>query len=80
MPDLSRIKDVKKRLKTLPPQESVTDTSNWENRNVSAPVLDTEDNQHTVRKLDFMRPEERQSLSLKQMQKIHEDHNKKVSK
>ena len=41
LPDLSRVRDVKQRSKPLPPQKSSTDTSNWDNRNISAPTLNT---------------------------------------
>lgn len=58
LPDLSRLKDVKKRLKSLPPQESAVDTSNWEDRNVSAPMVDIESKKHTVRHLAFIRQKE----------------------
>jgi len=39
LPDLSKLKGVKQRLKKLPPQKSASDTSNWESRNISAPTL-----------------------------------------
>ncbi len=34
LPDLERLKSVRKRFKDLPPQQSASDTSNWENRNL----------------------------------------------
>jgi len=37
LPDLSRVRDARRRSKKLPPQESATDTSNWEDRAFSAP-------------------------------------------
>ena len=80
LPDLSRLKGVKKRLKTLPPQESATDTSNWENRNVSAPVIDTENKKRTIRQMDFILSEEIELLSLKQLQKIEKDRKQKLAK
>jgi hypothetical protein len=39
LPDLSKLKTVKKRLEKLPPQKSAEDTSNWENRNIAAPTI-----------------------------------------
>ncbi len=40
LPDLNKLRSVKKRLKDLPAQKSVTDTSNWENRTNTAPYID----------------------------------------
>lgn len=40
LPDLSRVRDTRRRSKKLPPQESATDTSNWEDRAFSAPETD----------------------------------------
>jgi hypothetical protein len=34
LPDLSKLKGIKERLKKLPPQESASDTSNWMGRNL----------------------------------------------
>lgn len=42
LPDLSRIRGTKQDITKLPPQKSAVDTSNWENRNFSAPTLITE--------------------------------------
>ena len=42
LPDLSEIRDGRKGSKTLPPQTSAQDTSNWEDRTFSAPNLSTE--------------------------------------
>ena len=80
LPDLSRLKGVKKRLETLPSQESATDTSNWENRNVSAPVIDTENKKRTIRQMDFILSEEIELLSLKQLHKIEKDRKQKLAK
>jgi len=77
LPDLSRLKGVKKRLKALPPQESATDTSNWENRNVSAPVIDTKNKKRKIRQLDFILSKEIELITLEQMQKIEKKHKKK---
>jgi len=81
LPDLKRIKDVKERLKVLPPQKSATDTSNWENRNVSAVTFDNETKQRKVRDVDFILAEYDKSamLSIDQVQKIQQNRNKKSS-
>lgn len=52
--DIKRLKTVKQRLKKLPPQKSATDTSNWENRDVSAVTFDSETQMKKVREVDFM--------------------------
>ena len=39
LPDLGKLKGVKKRLKKLPPQISAEDTSNWEDRDIAAPSI-----------------------------------------
>lgn len=38
----------------LPTQKSATDTSNWEKRNVSAPVISNLTKKRTVRELEFI--------------------------
>lgn len=38
LPDLTKLKSVKKRLEKLPPQISAEDTSNWDKRNISSPT------------------------------------------
>ena len=48
-------KKSQKRLVKLPPQESANDTSNWENRNVSAPTLDKITSKRVVREIEFIR-------------------------
>ncbi len=45
----------KKRKTKLPPQQSATDTSNWENRNISAPTIDKLTKKRIVRELEFIR-------------------------
>jgi hypothetical protein len=55
LPDLDRIDAVKKRLKKLPPQQSAADTSNWEQRGISVPVMDVKKKKTIVRELEFMR-------------------------
>ncbi len=44
-----------KRLVKLPPQQSATDTSNWDNRNVAAPTLDKITKKRIVRDTVFIR-------------------------
>lgn len=73
----------KRRPAELPPQQSATDTSNWENRNVSAPSLDKITNKRIVRDIEFIRPKEEkpQSLTLAQIQRLQaQDRAKKTSK
>ena len=38
----------------MPPQSSALDTSNWEGRNVSAPIIDLDKKIKSRRNLDFM--------------------------
>jgi len=57
LPDIKRIKAVKQRLKKLPPQKSAIDTTNWENRSVSAVTFDSETQKKKVREVDFMMAE-----------------------
>jgi len=42
LPDLSRVRGAKGDPIKLPPQESATDTSNWEDRHFSAPTINTD--------------------------------------
>lgn len=58
LPDIDKLRSVKQRLKKLPPQKSATDTSNWENRNVSAVTFDYETKKRKVRAVDFMMAEQ----------------------
>lgn len=46
-----------KRPVKLPPQQSETDTSNWEGRNVSAPTISKITKKRTVRELEFIQTE-----------------------
>jgi hypothetical protein len=39
----------------LPPQKSAADTSNWDNRNVSAPIVDIDKRRQSTRSLKFMK-------------------------
>lgn len=45
---------MKKRIASLPPQSSALDTSNWEGRNVSAPIVDLDKKIESRRNLDFL--------------------------
>lgn len=40
LPDLSELRDNKRRSKKLPPQKSAQDTSNWDDRAFSAPIIE----------------------------------------
>lgn len=64
LPDIMRIKAVKQRLKKLPPQKSATDTTNWENRSVSAVTFDSETQRKKVREVDFMKDKGIEGLAL----------------
>lgn len=54
LPDLDKLDAVKERMKDLPTQESAVDTSNWEGREITAPVVDVETGEYTVRYIDPM--------------------------
>lgn len=54
LPDLNRLNRMKKRIASLPPQSSALDTTNWEGRNVSAPIIDLDKKIKSRRHLDFM--------------------------
>lgn len=45
----------RKRPVELPPQQSASDTSNWEHRNVSAPTIDKKTKRPTKRDVSFNR-------------------------
>lgn len=60
-----------KRSVKLPPQQSATDTSNWEKRNVSAPSIDKITNKRVVRDIEFIENKmESPGLTLAQVQKL----------
>lgn len=42
LPDLSELRSGRKRSKKLPPQTSAEDTSNWDDRAFSAPIIDVD--------------------------------------
>lgn len=73
LPDLSRLDDVEKRLKSLPSQESVNDTSNWENRNVSAPVINVKTGTKTIRQFDLIQSDKLDALTIDQIRKMKAD-------
>lgn len=54
LPDLSKLRSVKKRLKDLPSQKSVTDTSNWENRTDTAPYTDKVTKKRKDRDIEYI--------------------------
>lgn len=71
-----------KRPVKLPPQQSATDTSNWESRNVSAPTLDKITRKRVVREVEFIRPKEIDTsnlLTLKQLEKLEAQERAKKS-
>lgn len=73
----------KKRPVKLPPQQSATDTSNWEGRNVSAPTISKITKKRTVRELEFIKSDMDNSnlLALAQAKKLEaQNRNKKPSK
>ena len=81
LPDLTKLDAVKKRLGKLPPQESATDTSNWEKRSIAVTVVDVKKKKTILRNFDFLRTkEDLDSLTLAQIRKIEEKRSKKASK
>jgi len=81
LPDLARLDAVKKRIEKLPPQESANDTSNWEQRGISVPVMDVKKKKTILRNFEFMRiKDDLDSLTLAQIKNIEEKRVKKVSK
>lgn len=62
----------KKRKVELPTQQSANDTSNWENRNISAATLDKTRTKRIVRQVDFIKPTgmEGKVLTLDQVRKL----------
>lgn len=72
LPDIKRLKAVKQRLKKLPTQKSATDTTNWENRSVSAVTFDSETQKKKVREVDFIveTPMENLGISMKEAQRL----------
>jgi hypothetical protein len=71
-----------KRSVKLPPQKSADDTSNWEDRNVSAPHIDVTRKKRTVRELEFIQNKsEPVKLTPKQFEKLEAQNRiKKYSK
>jgi hypothetical protein len=65
LPNLAALRAAKIRKKHLPPQKSATDTSNWENRNVSAPIIDFDKKKRSTRGLSFIRNEINETDKLK---------------
>ena len=74
LPDIEKLRAVKQRLKQLPPQKSATDTSNWENRSVSAVTFDYEAKKRKVRQVDFLKAkQEPVGLTLDQVKQVLKD-------
>jgi hypothetical protein len=74
LPDIEKLRAVKQRLKQLPPQKSATDTSNWENRNVSAVTFDYEAKKRKVRQVDFLKAKQEPfGLTLDQVKQVLKD-------
>jgi len=72
-----------KRPVKLPPQQSATDTSNWEDRNVSAPTISKVTKKRTVRELEFIKSgiDNSNLLTLAQIEKMEKQKlTKKTSK
>jgi hypothetical protein len=55
LPKTAALRAAKKRKKHLPPQMSATDTSNWDNRIVSAPIIDFDKKKRSTRGVVFIR-------------------------
>jgi len=71
LPDLSRVRDSKQNPVKLPPQVSATDTSNWENRNISSLTIDTDHKKRKERKFMFTRAvEPNDELTVEQVRKL----------
>ncbi|MEO5499482.1 MAG: hypothetical protein ABIR46_03210 [Candidatus Saccharimonadales bacterium] len=66
----------------LPPQKSANDTSNWDNRNVSAPTLDKITKKRVVRDIEFIENKPKPiGLTLAQVKKLEaQKRTKKTSK
>lgn len=54
LPDLNRLKRVRKRFKDLPPQQSASDTSNWENRGINTFKLLVDDKERAEYYLNLL--------------------------
>jgi hypothetical protein len=72
---------VNKTIAELPPQQSAADTSNWENRNVSAISVNLAIKKRVVRDIEFIEPKKNDGLTLTQIQRLQaKDRAKKTSK
>jgi hypothetical protein len=82
LPDLNKLRSVKKRLKDLPDQKSATDTSNWENRTDTAPHIDKVTKKRKDRQLDYIleTPMKEKLITREQAEKILQERTKKTSK
>lgn len=54
LPDLNRLKTLKKDFKNIPPQKSANDTSNWENRKIETFKLLNDDKEHAEHYLNLL--------------------------
>lgn len=54
LPDLNRLKTLKKGFKNIPPQQSANDTSNWENRKIETFKLLVDDKEHAEHYLNLL--------------------------
>lgn len=70
-------KKSKKRLVKLPPQESANDTSNWENRNISAVSINKVTGNRIVREVEFIEPKQTKVMALNQIQRSKKQKRKK---
>ena len=72
----------KKRMVELPPQKSAADTSNWENRDISAVMVNLALKKRIVRDLEFVKPKDDklQALTLEQIQRLHAKEQAKKSR
>jgi hypothetical protein len=78
---VNKTKAEKKPLAELPPQQSAADTSNWENRNVSAISVNLAIKKRVVRDIEFIEPKKNDGLTLTQIQRLQaKDRAKKTSK
>jgi|ADGO01.1.fsa_nt_gi hypothetical protein len=72
----------KKRLVKLPPQKSANDTSNWENRNITATTVNKVTGNRIVREVEFIENKMKSpGLTLAQIKKLEaRNRTKKSSK
>jgi hypothetical protein len=54
LPDLNRLKTLRKGFKDIPPQQSANDTSNWNDRKIETFKLLIDDKEHAENYLDLL--------------------------